>query len=424
MTSGLWTKTLIGAVIATAVPLFGASHVVAQEQVTISHFFSGDTRRAALNKMFDRFKAETGIEVLDSPIGHEDFKTAILVRAAGNSLPDVFSYWAGARVQFVVDADAIAPLDDLWASAKLGDVVAKSIAKGATLYNGKRYLVPFGYHVDGFYYNPKVMADAGITTLPKTWDELLAACQTLKSKNIPMFAMGSRNRWPAQGWFDFFLMRTAGPDYRLKLMTGKASYTDPEVKRAMGLWRDLIDGGCFVPDSNAREWRPAADLVIRGEAAMTLLGTYAIGYFVGNGAKPGVDFDVLDFPIIDKEAPFAAVGNVDGFVIAANAEHPDAARKLVVWLAKDPESQKNWIEVNGALSAHPQLDNAPYSKVHEKAYNSVNRADTYRFSYDLETPPPVAEVGLNMFQKFMHDPTDIDGLLAETQEAAADAFKQ
>ena len=133
MTTGQWTKTLIGAVIATAVPLFGASHVVAQEQVTISHFFSGDTRRAALNKMFDRFKAETGIEVLDSPIGHEDFKTAILVRAAGNSLPDVFSYWAGARVQFVVDADAIAPLDDLWASAKLGDVVAKSIAKAMNL---------------------------------------------------------------------------------------------------------------------------------------------------------------------------------------------------------------------------------------------------------------------------------------------------
>ena len=424
MTSKLWTKTLIGAVIATAVPLFGAPPASAQEQVTISHFFSGDTRRAALKEIFDKFKGETGIEVVDSPIGHEDFKTAILVRAAGNSLPDVFSYWAGARVQFVVDAGAVAPLDDLWASAQLGDVVAKSIANGATLYNGKRYFVPFGYHVDGFYYNPKVMTDSGITTMPKTWDELLAACQTLKSKGIPLIAMGSKNRWPAQGYFDFFLMRTAGPDYRLKLMTGKASYTDSEVKRAMGLWRDLIDGGCFVPNSNARGWRPAADLVVRGEAAMTLLGTYAIGYFVGNGLKPGVDFDVLDFPTIDKDAPSSAVGNVDGFVVAANAEHPVAARKLVAWLAKDSESQAKWIEVNGALSADPQLDNAPYSKVHQKAYNAVNQASTYRFSYDLETPPPVAEVGLNMFQKFMDDPSDIDGLLAETQEAAADAFKE
>ncbi len=54
--------------------------------------------------------------VADSPIGHEDFKTGILVRAAGNNLPDVFSYWAGARTQFVVDAGNIMPIDDMWAA--------------------------------------------------------------------------------------------------------------------------------------------------------------------------------------------------------------------------------------------------------------------------------------------------------------------
>ncbi len=63
-------------------------------------------------------------------------------------------------------------------------MVAKSVADGATLYDGKRYLVPFGYHYAGMFYNPKVMAEAGIAEMPKTWDELLAACTTLKAKGI------------------------------------------------------------------------------------------------------------------------------------------------------------------------------------------------------------------------------------------------
>ena len=43
----------------------------------------------------------------------------------------------------------------------------------------------------------------------------------------------------------------------------------------------------------------------------------------------------------------------------------------------------------------------------------VKAADAFAFNYDLATPPPVAEVGLNMFQKFMNDPSNIDGLLDE-----------
>ena len=70
---------------------------------------------------------------------------------------------------------------------------------------------PFGYHYAGMFYNPKVMADAGITTMPKTWDDLLAACKTLKDKGVDPIALGSKNRWPAQFWFDYLLLRTAGP---------------------------------------------------------------------------------------------------------------------------------------------------------------------------------------------------------------------
>ena len=266
------------------------------QEVAITHYFGGDLGRAGLEEIFGSFKEQTGITVVDSPIGHEDFKTGILVRAAGGNLPDVFSYWAGARTQFVVDAGNLGTIDEMWAANGLDAVVAMSVADGATMYNGSRYLVPFGYHYAGMFYNAKVMAEAGVTEFPTDWDGFLALCENLKSQGITPIALGSMNRWPAQFWFDYLVLRTAGPEYRASLMAGEASYTDAEVQRAMQLWKDLVDAGYFAANANADTWTDASDKVTRGDAAMTLMGTWITGYWNGNGLMAGDDYDFFRVP--------------------------------------------------------------------------------------------------------------------------------
>src|SRR5690606_35041489 len=190
-------------------------------------------------------------------------------RASADSLPDVFSYWAGARTQFLVDANKLLPIDDLWAKNNLDSIIPKSIADSANTYNGTHYSVPIGFHYAGFFYNPHVMAEVGITEMPKTWDDLVAACKTFKAAGIDAFALGSKNRWPAQFWFDYLLLQSAGPQYRNDLMANKASFTDPQVIKAMSMWKQLVDEGCFAANSNANDWTDAADMVAQGEAAMT-----------------------------------------------------------------------------------------------------------------------------------------------------------
>ena len=288
-------RTLLSAAIAlTTVGL--AAPAWAEGDVTISHYFTGELGLKAFNEQAAAFEAASGYTMKDSPVGHEDFKTDILVRAAGNSLPDVFSYWAGARVQFIADSNSLHPIDAMWDRAGLDDVVAKSVADSATMYNGKRYLVPFNYHYAGMFYNTKVLADAGVTEMPTDWDGFLALCETLKDAGIAPIALGSKNRWPAQFWFDYLLLRTAGPDYRAALMAGDASYDDPEVKAAMAMWKDLVDAGYFVENANADDWTDASDKVARGDAAMTLMGTWITGYWNGLELVPGEDYDFFAVP--------------------------------------------------------------------------------------------------------------------------------
>lgn len=390
--------------------------------VTVMHYFTGTLGRESLNQIFQEFQHETGITIFDNPIGHEDFKTTILVMAAGGDLPDLFSYWAGARVQFVVDSGALAPIDELWNANNLDEVVPASIAQGATLYNGARYLIPFGYHYAGFFYNPAVMEAAGITEFPATWDEFKAMCDTLLASGVTPIALGSMNRWPAQFWFDYLLLRTAGPEYRAALMAGEASYTDPQVVRVMELWKELVDKGYFVPDANAYDWTDAADQVANGEAAMTLMGTWITGYWNGQGLEPVTNYDFFPFPTIDEGVPNAVVGPVDGFVMSANAAHPVSAQKLLLYLLTNTDAQAIWAVGQGALSPNVNVDPSIYNDVMSRAADTVAAADTFAFNYDLATTPPMAEGGLDLFAKFMNDPAGYQTYLEETQAVAVQVF--
>ena len=81
---------------------------------TVSHYFGGFGGEF-IDGIVDAFIAENpGLMHAASPVDHEQFKTSILVQLAGGNPPDTFSYWAGARIQFVVDGGRLQPIDDIW----------------------------------------------------------------------------------------------------------------------------------------------------------------------------------------------------------------------------------------------------------------------------------------------------------------------
>ena len=417
------------ALVLLLVPLLtlgAAAAVVAQEEVNISHYFSGELNQDNLNTVMANFTESSGISVVDNPIGHEDFKAGILLGVSSGVLPDVFSYWAGARVQFVVDAGALQPIDAMWDAAGLDDVVPAGVADAATLYNGERYFIPFNIHYAGLFYNPKVWAEAGIE-VPDTWAGLLEAFAAFEAQGIDPIALGSKFRWPGQFWFDYLLLRTAGPDYRAALMAGDASYEDAEVVHAMTVWQSLIDAGYFVDGANAYDWVDAADQVANGEAAVTLMGTWIGGYWKGQELVPGVDYDFFEFPPVHPQlhidVPQAGVGPIDGWVMTANAD-AESAGQLLQFLVSDKYTQALWNVSYGSLSPNSGVSPIFYDSVAAKAGASIANAAVYAFNYDLATTPPVAECGLDMFSAFMDDSSDIAATLATTQACAVEGFAQ
>ncbi len=409
------------ALLASVAPAATFAQDEAGGEVTVMTYFGQNEGQAALLELLEQFTADTGYSVNFVDVGHEDYKTGILIQLAGGNPPDSHSVWAGARTAFQVENGMLAPIDEMWAANDLDSQFPQGLIDSASTYDGVKYLMPLGYHYAGFFYNPSVFESAGVA-FPATWDELKTTCEAFNAAGVTPIALGSMNRWPAQFWFDYILLRTAGPEYRAKLMAGEASYADPEVVRTLELWAELAAADCFNDDPNGIDWTDAADQVANGDAAMTLMGTWITGYWNGNGLEPVTDYDFFEFPVIDEGVPTAVVGPVDGMVTAAGAKNPEGAMALLAYLA-GADIQTAWAVGQGALPPNVNADKAQFNDVILKALDVVAASETYNFNYDLATPPAPSEVGLDMFQRFMADPAqDLNALLAETQTGVEAAF--
>lgn len=415
---------VLGASLALLVSAVPATTVAQDEEVVVMTYFSRDLGEPAFKELLSSFEEDTGITVNIVEVGHEDFKTGILIQLAGGNPPDMHTNWAGARTAFQVSNGSLGSIDDMWAENGLDSQFSAGMIESAVTYDGTKYLLPFGFHIAPMFYNPKVFSEVGVE-LPTTWDELKATCATFREAGITPISMGAAPKWPAQFWFDYLLLRTAGAEYRESLMAGEASYADPEVVRALELWAELFDAQCFDdgPTVNSLDWTDAADALVNGEAAMNLMGTWLIGYVEGNGFEAVTDFDFFEFPVVDEGVPSSVVGPVDGLVTAAGAANSENAKQLMAFLAR-PENQAAWSVGQGNMPTNITSDTSALNDVIKKAIDVAAAAETYHFNYDLATLPAPSEVGLDMFQRFINDPSqDINALLEQTQTAVAAAFE-
>ncbi len=403
-------------------PSANTSPAADQNVLSVFHYFNDTLGRQSIDEVIGLFqKNHPEVEILRNPIDHEAYKVTIPALLGGDNQPDVFSYWAGARTQYIADTGDLESLDTLWAENKLDEAFPPGIAIGST-YNNHKYFIPIGYHYVAFFYNKELFDKVGATP-PTNWTELKTVAEKFKQAGIPAFALGSRERWPAQFWFDYLLLRTAGPEYRQALMAGQKAYTDPEVVRVMELWKELIEAGYFYPDANAYDWAEAAGTVARGQAAMTLMGTWITGYYKNDlNLESEKDYDYFSFPAIDPNIPQAALGPIDGFVRPKGARHPQTADQFLAFLAS-PEPQTIWTLGQGALPPNLKVDSTIYSPLIRRVLKDVATADTFAFNYDLATTPPMAEAGLNAFSEFMAQPDNYQNILQKTEASRQQIFK-
>lgn len=383
--------------------------------ISFLHYFS-DPLSGGINEMVTVFnEGQTEYTLRAVPLDHEAFKLSMVADLKSQNPPEVYSYWAGARVNAVyLDLE---PIDQLWEENNLDQAFSPSIIESAVTYNGQKYLVPITQHFVVMFYNKKVFDTLKITP-PHTWDEFVLVGEKVKAAGLTPIALGSKNKWPEQFWFDYLLLRTAGMDYRNRLMNGRARYTDPEVERVFALLAPLVEKGYFTEHPENYDFSEAPMVSFaNGESAMMLMGSWNLG-ILGNAPYDLIaekDYDYFEFPIVDKDMPPIALGPIDGLVVPKNSRYKEGGKAVLTFMAS-VEAQMVMSIGSGALSPNTQIDAGFYTPIQVRMAQDVSESSGWAFNYDLATPPEIAAVGLDLFNDFWTFPKDYIFLLKEADK--------
>ena len=385
------------------------------KQINLFHYFSGSLS-GGLEEMIDTINIQNpNQKILAQALNHEAFKSMILSTLAKGTPPELFTYWAGAKTQDLVDQGKLEPIEDIWQAVPLTHRFATPVTEAASTYNGKKYLLPITQHFVAFFYN-KQLFDQEKLAPPTTWQGLVDLAEVFKKRGITAFALGAKERWPAQFWFDYLLLRTAGPDYRQELMTGKATYRDQEVIKAYTLWASLLKNGFFNTDANTLDWAEATSLVCSGKAAMTLMGTWAIQALTAPncGLAEETGFDFFAFPVINPDTPKVAVGPVDGIVLTRDSTNHEFAKTVLSYFS-EVEPQIRLSKGSGAFSPSSEVPKQTYSPLRQRILAESESSSRWAFNYDLATTAEIADKGMDSFNELIAFPGQTEEILEHLQ---------
>lgn len=248
------------------------------------------------------------------------------IRIASGSFPDVVLL--SGQIPNSDFPKYFAPLDDIKFSSDL-------YFKDFKAFEGKTYGVSSGNSTVGIVYNKQAFAKAGITEVPKTLDEFLAACQKLKDAGIVPLASNFKDKWPLGAWSGDVLTILGGvADIPNKRKDTDTPYTmDSLYGKSWSILRELKEKGYLEKDVNSTNWEQSKKDVAQGKFAMYLLGNWVINQVIDAGAKPE-DVGFFPFPADNSGQPKAPL-NPDWFYGVNKDGNVDAAKTFVQWMIEE-----------------------------------------------------------------------------------------
>jgi multiple sugar transport system substrate-binding protein len=372
--------------------------------------------RAAWEAMAKGFMAANpDVTVKINTFDHEGYKTSIRNFLSADP-PDVVTWYAGNRMAPFVSAGLFDDVSDVWAKESLGTKL-KSAAASMTI-NGKQWGVPYTYYQWGIYYRKDIFAKNGIA-VPATWKELLAACAKLKAAGVTPFAIGTKALWPTGGWFDYLDMRVNGYEFHMDLTAGKVPYTDKRVQAVFDHWDELVKPGYYLANHAGMDWQDAIPAFVKGEAAMYLMGNFAVDP-MKKGGLTEAQLGFMQFPKI-ADVPRAEDAPTDTMHIPSKAKNKADARRFLAYAASAPvQTQVN--AILGQLAVNK--DATPPTDVYLKdGFALLSSAYALGQFYDRDAPAEMAKAGMEGFQRYMVKPQDRKEILERLESVRQRVYK-
>lgn len=404
------------AVLMAAALLFAAGAASAATTLTLNSQVINPLFKGAMEQAAKDFEEETGIAINLNFFDNEGFKISIRNFLTADP-PDLVNWMGGNRMAPFVKAGLFEDVSDLWKSENMGDGL--QAGEPLVTLDGKQWGVPYTYYFWGIFYRKDIFAKHGLSE-PKTWDELLGACATLKAAGIIPFAIGTKASYIAGGWFDFLDLRVNGYEFHRDLTQGKIAYTDPRVRAVFDRWLELVKPGYYMPNHTSYSWQEALPAMLKGDAAMCLASVSLLAPAKAAGLTED-QLGLMPFPIINPDVPPAEVAPTDTLHIPSRSKNKEAAKKFLAFMAR-PENQAKFNSPVSRLAVNK------YSEFPMDAYMRIGNtmlqnAHGLAQFFDRDTDAEMAKEAMDQFQRFTVKPDEVDSILKRIENIRKRIYK-
>ncbi|MGI9862256.1 sugar ABC transporter substrate-binding protein [Moorella naiadis] len=327
-----------------------------QEKIEITFVNSVTAEEATKQQMLDVIKEfekqNPNIKIKNVPIPVSDEQSQLTVMSTGGNAPDIAQVHNDVAISLAA-MGALEPVDNLLSKEYLDDVYKKSY--DFSLYNGKHYYIPWINTTLGFWYNRKLMQEAGLdpNKPPQTMDELTEAMAKIKEKfpkdivplqlDTTIRTLGLEHQWAFMKSFN------AAPIDGDKVQADK-------MKPYAEWLRAAVQKGYTLPGKKFGEFRPLAaqNRLVFGFDTPFLKGVVQSLDKSMTDEKFYETWGVTTLPVGVDKTPYSAPDD-NNLAIFKASKHKEAAVKFAEFLTRSDYSLKTFFIPIGFL---PQVKSA------------------------------------------------------------------
>ena len=305
--------------------------------------------QAFVDAAVKKYTAATVTTMLqDTAVVISQFQTA----AAAGAAPDIQFLWNGIYHMESVWLGYLQPLNGL-----VSDAVIK--ASNPTLlskFGGQTYRLGWYPLPMIWIYNKDLYDQAGLNAdeAPKTWDDLLNACDKLKAKGIAPLGGGIQDGYWGEWYFGHALAQNSdSAGETIDLFTGERDFRDPKYHEHWVRLEELKKLGFLNAEMSSTELYPGIDLVIAGK----------VGAGLSIGSRLPADSKATNGRIGTMVMPVYGKGKLagkpifdsQGLGIPAGTANAEAAAKFLEFL-QAPEQLQALHDMTGWIPSSTAFD--------------------------------------------------------------------
>ena len=282
-----------------------------------------------------------------------DYAKTMAVRIAGGETPDV-----------VEVRDSMLPANtwpDYFASLEDCDL-PDMLFKDYYTVDG----VVYGACMDAQYrcmvYNKALYKEAGIESVPTTWDEFMAAMEKLSQLDgvIPLTSQYNTG-WTQREWFDYYAASQHQPGWKDTFVDTDTPFSDEIAIRCADQYKQVIEAGYVEEDLMSSDWDLQSADFAAGTIGTYMGGNYIYATMVGLGMNPD-DIGFYAFPDSEFNGGRCTLSGAVDWAWGMSkevvgTENYEAACALVKFLAENYANFTNQLSaVIGAKSDIPAIN--------------------------------------------------------------------